>query len=529
MARFLALDGDTTRFQLLSANVKGDSVRLEQSLVWDEDQPINKNNAAAIGERLRAKLREAGIAPAPLLICLGRDRIIVKELKVPKVPLHEEPALVRFQSLKELTEGGDDAVIDYVPIHSSAAERRVQIMAVRKDLIAACRKIAEVAGLKLATVSPRPFAILAGLRQAIALGRVPPPGPENAAAAVLVRGDKWGEFAVIHGGELTISRSLSGPPLTNDSALLGEIRRNLAVHTNQNPEFPVRALYLAEPDTPGGLRERLQDSLAIPVHAYEPAIGVPVPDGPTGGLAGPAGLFALKAAGDFQINFIQPRQPKPPKDSFKKVLALTGAAALTFLVVLFAFSTLRISAKKARLLATQKNVTSLQKQLKDLEPESKRIKALDEWNEYEVNWLDELYDMTARMDKNSTRIHLVSLDGRPADERNNKAKFAGYMQLKFITKTDLAPFDSFIGEFVAEKFNNVSTYEMGSRVMKKNTSIEADRFPIEVSYRKIDLHRRTPDQYKLTFSAEAPPKNRTNGGQGRPGFPGADFMLEMEQ
>ena len=81
MARFLALDGDTTRFQLLSANVKGDSVRLEQSLVWDEDQPINKNNAAAIGERLRAKLREAGIAPAPLLICLGRDRIIVKELK----------------------------------------------------------------------------------------------------------------------------------------------------------------------------------------------------------------------------------------------------------------------------------------------------------------------------------------------------------------------------------------------------------------------------------------------------------------
>src|SRR5512143_975763 len=123
MARFLALDGDTTRFQLLSANVKGDSVRLEQSLVWDEDQPINKNNAAAVGERLRAKLKEAGIAPAPLLVCLGRDRIIVKDLKVPKVPVHEEPAIVRFQALKELTEGGDDAVIDFVPIHASAAER----------------------------------------------------------------------------------------------------------------------------------------------------------------------------------------------------------------------------------------------------------------------------------------------------------------------------------------------------------------------------------------------------------------------
>jgi hypothetical protein len=133
------------------------------------------------------------------------------------------------------------------------------------------------------------------------------------------------------------------------------------------------------------------------------------------------------------------------------------------------------------------------------------------------------------MNKNSTRIHLVSLDGRPADERNNKAKFAGFMQLKFITRTDMGPFDSFIGEFVSERFSNINAYEMGSRIVKKNTAIESERFPIEVTYKKVDLHRRSPDQYKLTFSAEVPPKNRSNGGQGRPGFPGADFMLEMEQ
>src|SRR5262249_54431363 len=150
----------------------------------------------------------------------------------------------------------DEITLDYLPLTVTGTERRVQIIAVRKDLVAAYRKAAEVAGLTLITVTPRPYALLAGLQRAIATKHVPPAQPPDAAVALLVRGDKWGEFAILHQGALTITRSLSGPPLTNDTALLGEIRRNLAVHANQNPEHPVRALYLAEPDTPGGLRER---------------------------------------------------------------------------------------------------------------------------------------------------------------------------------------------------------------------------------------------------------------------------------
>ncbi len=536
MARFLALDGDSNRFQLLSANVKGDAVRLERSLIWDEDQPVGKNNAEAIGDRLRAKLKEAGIAPAPLLVCLGRDRIIVKDIKIPKVPAHEEPAIVRFQALRELTEGGDDAVIDYVPVHSAAAERHVQIMSVRKDIISAYKKLAEAAGLKLATISPRPFAILAGLNQAIAAGRVPPAGAPNVAMAVLVRGDKWGEFSIVHKGEMTLSRSISGPPLTNDAALLGEIRRNLAVHANQNPEFPVRALYLAEPDTPGGLRERLQDSLAIPVHAYEPAVGVPVPDGAAGGLAGPAGLFALKASGDLQINFIQPRQPRAPKDPFKKILAFTAAAAVIFLVGLFAFATVKISIKKAKILEQQKQLTASQKLLRDAEPESKRIKALQDWDQTDVNWLDELYDMTARMDKNSKSVRVVSLEFKPAEDHSNSKtktkdqdKFAGAIQMKLISANQVAA-NQFIAGFVADHTDKVNTYAVGARTSTaENKQIQPKEFPIEI-VQKIEVHKRSVDQYSRTFTAETPPKRsrgRSAGGRGGRtnfGIPNANFM-----
>jgi hypothetical protein len=518
MPRYLALDGDTNRIQLLSASVKGDSVRLEKSLVWDEDQPISKANAPAVGERLRAKLREAGIAAAPLLVCLGRDRVIVKDLKIPPVAAHEEPAIVRFQALKELTEGGDETVLDYVPLSAPGVERRVQVMAVKKDLIAAYKKLAEAAGLKLAGITPRPFAILAGLQRAIATGQVPPAGPANAAAAILVRGDKWGEFLVVHNGALTIARSLAGPALTNDTALLGEIRRNLAVHANQHPEFPVRALYLAEPDTPGGLRERMQDSLAIPVHAYEPAVGVPVPDGPPGGLAGPAGLFAVRASAAATINFLQPRQPKPPKDSFKRVLALTAVAAFLFLAALFAFATIRISSKKKQIAKVQANLSDNKKQVRGLEQDARGIKAIEEWSATDINWLDEIYDATARMGGNSKSVRIRSLTATIHDDRSGRNKHAASMTLVGMTKRDAVPVDTFLSAFVHEP----EWYSVGPKLTKNNVVAESQEFPVEFTT-KIDLEKRTADKYTRTFRADVPPKrSRERPGRG-PGVEGMDF------
>src|SRR5262245_8336566 len=517
MPRYLALDGDTNRIQLLSASVKGDSVRLEKSVVWDEDQPISKANAQAVGEHLRAKLKEAGIAAAPLLVCLGRDRVIVKELKVPPVAAHEEPAIVRFQALKELTEGGDDTVLDYVPVSApGAAERRVYAMAVKKDLVVAYKKLAEVAGLKLAGVTPRPFAILAGLQRAIATGQVPPAGPANAAAAVLVRGDKWGEFLVVHNGVLTIARSLAGPALTNDTALLSEIRRNLAVHANQHPEFPVRALYLAEPDTPGGLRERMQDSLAIPVHAYEPAVGVPVPDGPPGGVAGPAGVFAMKSSGAASVNFVQPRRPKPPKDSFKKVLVLTAAAAVLFLVGLFAFATIRISSRKSEIATIQRRTNNNRQKLRGMEQDVKRIKALDEWYATDINWLDELYDTTARIDKNSRSVRLRSFVGTIHEDRSGKNKYAAAITVVGTTKRDPVPMNSFLGAFSQE-----TGYDVGSNMIKDDVIDKSMEFPIQFST-KIEMQKRGPEQYTRAFKAEVPPK-RARPGRGGPAMPAVDF------
>src|SRR5262249_58560667 len=132
-------------------------------------------------------------------------------------------------------------------------ERRIRVRGAKKDVIAAYKKLADSAGLKLVAITPRPFATLAGLNLAWATGLAPKPASPDDAIALLVRGDKWGEFTVSRNGVILQSRSIAGPALTNETALLGEIRRTLAVHSNQNLSQPVTAVYVAEPDSPGGL------------------------------------------------------------------------------------------------------------------------------------------------------------------------------------------------------------------------------------------------------------------------------------
>jgi len=101
--------------------------------------------------------------------------------------------------------------------------------------------------------------------------------------AVFARGERWGEFAVIRDGKLLLARSVAGPALATDTALLGDLKRNLAVYSSQGGQDAPAALYVAEAPGLTDLAGRLSPSLTVPVQGFDPLTGLAeLPPGPRG-------------------------------------------------------------------------------------------------------------------------------------------------------------------------------------------------------------------------------------------------------
>src|SRR5262249_7246754 len=154
------------QLHVVAASTARGGVRIQRAVVLPVDLPPTAEGAEAVGKSLRERLKNARIAPAPVLACVGRGGVIVRELRHPPVPADDGPNLIRFQVSKELTEAGDDVVIDYTPLPGNApgGERRALAVVVRRPVLAAYKGLCNSAGLKLVALTPRPFG-LAGCLQ----------------------------------------------------------------------------------------------------------------------------------------------------------------------------------------------------------------------------------------------------------------------------------------------------------------------------------------------------------------------------
>jgi Tfp pilus assembly PilM family ATPase len=407
--RFLALDWDQQQLHLVAAMAGGGTVRFQRALALAEQSSPNPAEAPELGRLLRERLKAAAIAPAPVLACVGRDRIILKEVRYPNVPPHEEPAVVRFQAVKELTDAADDVVIDYFPLGASASgEKRAQVLIVRRELLNTYQTLCQAAGLRLAGLTPRPFGSAACLQKLLAGGGLTPPEPADAAVALVTVGERWAEFCIVKDGQLLQARALTLGP-----GLAGEIRRNLAVHAGQSPQNPVRAVYLALSGEQAALRERLVELLDIPVHPFDPFAGAEQPELPAAGrgtFIGAVGLLHLRArSAELPVNFALAKQPKPPRDPNRRLYLLGACAAVLLLLGGLVFGQKLVSNAEEELEEAKETTENLNAQLVKERLNTTRMKALHEWDG--VPWPDELYELTARMPEIQPQFKVRSLEG----------------------------------------------------------------------------------------------------------------------
>jgi Tfp pilus assembly PilM family ATPase len=517
LARLLAIDWDQEQLLVVSAVVGPRGVRIQRAAAWKEEQSPNPADAEALGRLLRDRLKAAGIAPAPALICVGRDRVILKDIRYPFSSPEEEPALVRFQAAKELTHSPEEVVIDYAPANGNGdfGERRALALILRRELLATYQDLCRAAGLKLVGVTPRPFGSLAcWQRLAQAADRGATHGPDAGATGLLTVAEEWAEFCVVRSGDLALCRSL-----TPGQSLPGEVRRNLSVYAGQNPEQPLRALYLAGADEQGLLRARLQDLVGLPVHELDPLAGAELPAIPAanrGAFAGAVGLlYAYAARQGLSINFVRPKQPRPPRDPNKRRLIAAALAIVVLVVGTAAFCLAKLAEKDQRYGDLFAEKTALDSRLVQLEEDAKRIDALDAWAKSGVVWLDELYDLTDCF-PDTRSIQLINLTGVPRTH-TGKDNHVAKMSLRGITTEDYKLIEALMNQLGLE-----THYRLDAKQVNPNTGPGRPAgFRLQFTT-GVDIEPRPPNQFIREVLLPAGDE-RSRAGQGRTGSSFGDF------
>ncbi|HVK12592.1 MAG TPA: pilus assembly protein PilM, partial [Gemmataceae bacterium] len=509
MSRFLAIDADAGSVHVVAGVSQRGTVRVERAVTFRLSAPLTPTNAADLGRELKEAFKAAGLAPAPVLAALGRDRVILKDVKIPRVPAHEEPAVVRFQASKDATEAAENVVLDYYTLDREEPDGQVRAVtvSVRKDVVAGVKAMAQAAGVKLAAITTRPPATLAALDRAIQSGDVTAPEGRRSSVAVVTRGEKWGELLIARDGQVVFARAISAGALTNETMLLGELRRNLAVYNGQTPQQPVEGLYVAEAAGPAGWAGRIRAGLTVPVQAFDPLAGLVHDTSPDdrGHYAPLVGLLHLKAKGPLPIDFVTVRQPAQPVDRKRqwKTLAIGLAVLLVFGGLGFGY--LKLQAKNREMVAAVNRKKAVEEELVALELDRKRMATFQEWDDGRINWLDEFYDITAQFpDKGGTRLEYFKGDPRKP-EKGAKSKLVGQMKLKITTETPKAFTEFQAGLRVDKHYQDIVPTPRGAT--RGGVCGRGQPAKEILTYElKLDLERLPPGNYFRTVNAAVPSK-----------------------
>lgn len=484
MPRFLAIDWDHHQLHVVAAAVGRGTLRIERAAFVQETRSPNPAEAEALGKVLRERLKQAGIAPAPVLACIGRERVIVKEVRYPAVAPSEEAAVVHFQVVKELSYPAEEVVIDYAPLDGDepGGERRALAFVARCEMVAAYRTLCASAGLRLQALTPRPFGTIASTRAGSA--------PLGHTRAVLTLAPRWSELCVASGERLVLAQTLG-------DKLVEEVRRNLAVFNSNSPNQTVRELCLLD----GGnveLRERLHEALKLPVHAVDAFAGSEPPacePAQLAGFAGAVGLLREQSSGRLPVNFASPKQVASARDpnALRVALLAALAAALVLAATVYGYAQ---SANKERTLTAERLLkVSLDGQLAQWEEDAKRIRALQEWTSGDINLLDELYDLTDRFPPTET-MRITHLSVMPIVRiEKDKEKHVARIGLNGVVTDDIHQVDQFL-----ERMDADGHYRVDPKQVSANSDQDRGKFS-QKFMAQADIAPRRPALYARRLPA----------------------------
>ncbi len=227
-------------------------------------------------------------------------------------------------------------------------------------------------------------------------------GEAGAVGVLALSGPEGGGFTVARSGTVLFSRAVSAGAVANPAALASELKRNLTVAGGQAGVGAVGQLVVCE-SLDAGLAGQLAPLLPVPVRSFDPLAGRGaqadlVPSLQRGHFAGPLGLLALKATSPvLPINFTQPRQPKSDPTPARARMVLGGLVAALVVLVAGGLGYRHLDSLDEELDAARLEEVRLKEQLGALSFDAARLGAITQFEERDVNVLDDLYDLCSRV------------------------------------------------------------------------------------------------------------------------------------
>jgi hypothetical protein len=303
---------------------------------------------------------------------------------------------------------------------------------------------------------------------------------------------------------VAFTRTVAAPVVANDALLASELKRNVAV--NPGPT-PVGVLYVAElAGRVGGWSARLRRAgYTGLVKPFDPLVNAPatVPDELRGRFAAAAGLLTAKAAGELPINFAAPRQPRAAADPKKKLLLVAGVAAGLLFLVGGALGYYVLDVADTRLTDLQQQKADFEKELADRGPDRERLKAADQWRGREVNYLDELYDLSDRLAADDklrvTKVEGIAQRIDKGGKQDSQAQFKVFVGAKSPDPAS-ALLTAFDRDNLAGRKYYVGSQKLGGGLATGNTAYN------QLFTLVTKVNHREPAEYTRQASFTPPPR-----------------------
>ncbi len=420
MSRKVYIDWDNGRLSVLGLTARKGLAGCKVLTIETEGSP-NPVMADEQAEQLKSFLKDFAVPGARLVVSLPRDRLIARQLTIPRVGPAEEPGMVRFQVMRDLNESPDEVKLDYETSDlPETVDRRVLALLLRIELFNTWKTIATGAQLKLGGLNPR----LAGL-----VGLMSDLGPVDEPVAVVAIGGAWSELVVLFNGKPLFSRSLN--PV---SGLVQEIRRSLSLYGSQNPETAPKSLFLLAPPK-WDQDADLASATKLPLQRILPFDGVldaPALPGNSGDFVASLGVLSGLARVEEKgqknrPDFLNPKQPPPPSQLAQQRVAIYAFVGLIGFVVAgwFLWGVRSRTADELDTLTRRRD--SLKKEFEDSKVNAKRYQALGAWDD--VVWLDEIYDISHRI-PNTKDLQLTEISASPRRNPEKETDFRSHLTIK---------------------------------------------------------------------------------------------------